>query len=67
VARCQPVLAARTNSAAGECWLKKRQPISGGRTWREEIRNMLDVIFLAATAFFFALAIVYVRVCERLR
>jgi hypothetical protein len=29
--------------------------------------TMLDVIFLAATGFFFALGIVYVRACERLR
>jgi hypothetical protein len=28
---------------------------------------MLDIIFLAAMTFFFALGIVYVRACERLR
>lgn len=29
--------------------------------------TMLDVIFVAATAVFFAVAILYVRGCERLR
>jgi hypothetical protein len=28
---------------------------------------MLDIIFIAATALFFALAILYVRACEGLR
>jgi hypothetical protein len=28
---------------------------------------MLDIIFLAATALFFALGILYVRACERLK
>jgi len=28
---------------------------------------MLDIIFIAATVSFFALGIVYVRVCERLK
>lgn len=28
---------------------------------------MLDVIFIAATALFFAIAILYVRGCERLK
>jgi hypothetical protein len=28
---------------------------------------MLDIIFIAATALFFALGIVYVRGCERLK
>jgi hypothetical protein len=28
---------------------------------------MLDVIFIAATALFFAIAVLYVRACERLK
>jgi hypothetical protein len=30
-------------------------------------RSMLDIIFIAATVSFFALGIVYVRGCERLK
>jgi hypothetical protein len=37
------------------------------RGWFEETRNMLDIIFLVVTALFFALAVFYVRGCERLR
>jgi hypothetical protein len=33
----------------------------------EEEEHMLDIIFLAATALFVAVAILYVRGCERLR
>jgi hypothetical protein len=33
----------------------------------EEEEHMLDVVFLAATVFFVAVAILYVRGCERLR
>ncbi len=31
------------------------------------MKNMLDIIFMAVTALFFALAILYVRGCERLK
>ena len=34
--------------------------------WKGE-RVMLDVIFIAATALFFAVGILYVRGCERLK
>ncbi len=30
-------------------------------------KAMLDIIFLAATALFFAIGILYVRACERLK
>jgi hypothetical protein len=33
----------------------------------EEEEHMLDVVFLAATVVFVAVAIVYVRGCERLK
>jgi hypothetical protein len=34
---------------------------------KEEGHVMLDIIFIAATAFFFMLGIFYVRGCERLK
>lgn len=33
----------------------------------ERGRSMLDIIFVVATAVFFAVGILYVRACERLR
>ena len=33
----------------------------------EELTMMLDIIFIVATALFFAVGILYVRGCERLK
>jgi hypothetical protein len=33
----------------------------------ERVKVMLDIIFIAATALFFAIGILYVRACERLK
>jgi len=33
----------------------------------EKEKVMLDIIFIAATALFFVIGILYVRACERLR
>jgi hypothetical protein len=37
------------------------------REWRKKKTMMLDTIFIAATALFFAVGIFYVRGCERLK
>jgi hypothetical protein len=33
----------------------------------ERVRAMLDIIFIAATALFFAVGVLYIRGCERLK
>jgi hypothetical protein len=38
-----------------------------GSFWRSGSEAMLDVVFVAATAAFFAMGILYVRGCERLK
>jgi hypothetical protein len=42
-----------------------RPPGAGGA--QEDRTVMLDIVFLAATALFFAVGIFYVRGCERLK
>jgi len=41
--------------------------VSGGCWLSKERLSMLDVVFVGATVVFFAVAILYVRGCERLK
>jgi hypothetical protein len=40
---------------------------AGSNQQVERVRAMLDIIFIAATALFFAVGVLYVRGCERLK
>jgi hypothetical protein len=38
-----------------------------GATTSGKVRAMLDIIFIAATTLFFAVGVLYIRGCERLK
>jgi hypothetical protein len=49
--------------SVGSAPVRGTQSQQGGKA----TRTMLDIIFITITALFFAVAVLYVRACERLR
>jgi hypothetical protein len=52
---------------AGRGGIERGRPVFAASFDLRRQRNMLDIIFIAATVSFFALGVVYVRGCERLK